>query len=132
MWIDGVLCGQVEDFFKKRKQDAELVTVSLTAEIKKEKIDIPEATTSKKTEKDRNKELLILKKFDLNHKFGPCYGKADRCRWSVKMTCVQSYQTVGVERLERWEWARARDLDPPEMVRKLISDNSKDPDYVHG
>ena len=94
LWIDGVLGGQVEDFFKKRKQearaDAEHATASLTAEIKKEKIDVPEATTSKKTEKDRNKELLILKKFDLNHKFGPCYGKADRCRWSVKMACTQS------------------------------------------
>lgn len=57
----------------------------------------------------KEKDIEILKQFDLNIKFGPCYN---------------------VKRLDRWNWAKSRNLEPPEDVKQLIDLNQNDPDYT--
>ncbi len=56
-------------------------------------------------------DLEFLRKFDLNHVYGPC---------------------CGVTRLERWEWADSHNLDPPERIKTLINANLDNPIYTEG
>ena len=59
----------------------------------------------------REKEIQILKQFDLDYRFGPCYG---------------------IPRMERWNWAKSRNLEPPDNVRALIEAKPGDTDYTEG
>ncbi|XP_031415593.1 DNA polymerase delta subunit 4 isoform X1 [Clupea harengus] len=59
---------------------------------------------------ERERELLELKKFDLNWHFGPC---------------------TGISRLQRWDRATLHGLDPPQEIRDLLLNRENDPDYSH-
>lgn len=69
--------------------------------LKKEEIDL----YAVKKEKD----LELLKQFDLNIKFGPCYN---------------------VKRLDRWLWAKSHNLNPPEDIKLLIETNQNSTEYT--
>ncbi|BFZ04737.1 hypothetical protein BsWGS_07776 [Bradybaena similaris] len=58
---------------------------------------------------EAEKELSVLKKFDLTLEYGPC---------------------IGITRLERWERADKHGLNPPTEVRTIISKHSKDETYI--
>ncbi|XP_063075713.1 DNA polymerase delta subunit 4 [Engraulis encrasicolus] len=68
----------------------------------------PEPETPQLTE--REMDLLELKKFDLDWRFGPC---------------------TGISRLQRWDRAAQHGLDPPLEIRDLLLDREEDPDYTH-
>lgn len=86
----------------------------------KTKKQIPIVSTSKKTptqtdlntaakETTKDNDLIILKQFDLNIKYGPCYN---------------------IKRLQRWNWANGHNLKPPEKVKQLVDANQNDTDYT--
>ncbi|CAG5130059.1 unnamed protein product [Candidula unifasciata] len=58
---------------------------------------------------EAEKELGILKKFDLTLEFGPC---------------------IGITRLERWERAEKHGLNPPTEVKIIISKHSSSEAYT--
>ncbi|ESO98167.1 hypothetical protein LOTGIDRAFT_143010, partial [Lottia gigantea] len=55
------------------------------------------------------KDLELLKSFDLNHEFGPC---------------------TGITRMERWNRADKHGLNPPQSVYDLLSQHSNDREYT--
>lgn len=74
----------------------------------------------------------FLRQFDLNYKFGPAYGKKKIPCLVVKFANKMSYEMKGVPRLQRWEWAKRHELDPPDDVKKLVEAHANDPEYEQG
>ncbi|XP_012692499.1 DNA polymerase delta subunit 4 isoform X2 [Clupea harengus] len=70
----------------------------------------PEPVSESPQLSERERELLELKKFDLNWHFGPC---------------------TGISRLQRWDRATLHGLDPPQEIRDLLLNRENDPDYSH-
>ncbi|CAF0871948.1 unnamed protein product [Brachionus calyciflorus] len=68
---------------------------------------------SKKLNEDeislREQEINLLKKFDLDLKFGPC---------------------LNVKRIDRWNWASRHELNPPEIVKKILEEHPNDVEYA--
>ncbi|RNA22411.1 DNA polymerase delta subunit 4 [Brachionus plicatilis] len=62
-----------------------------------------------KNEESIDKDLEILKKFDLDLKFGPCFN---------------------VKRIDRWNWAKRHELDPPKVVKEILEKHTEDPKYI--
>ncbi|XP_022109665.1 DNA polymerase delta subunit 4-like [Acanthaster planci] len=56
-----------------------------------------------------DKEIDVLKQFDLCWEYGPC---------------------TGISRLERWERAEKHGMNPPEEVKKLILKHDEDETYT--
>ncbi|XP_051559094.1 DNA polymerase delta subunit 4 [Myxocyprinus asiaticus] len=58
---------------------------------------------------EREKDLLELKKFDLDWRFGPC---------------------TGISRLQRWERAALHGLDPPQEIKDILLKEKTDREYT--
>ncbi|XP_062411120.1 DNA polymerase delta subunit 4 [Sardina pilchardus] len=70
----------------------------------------PEPESESPQLSERERDLLELKNFDLDWRFGPC---------------------TGISRLQRWEQALLHGLDPPQEIRELLLSRENDPDYSH-
>ncbi|XP_041959016.1 DNA polymerase delta subunit 4 [Alosa pseudoharengus] len=70
----------------------------------------PEPESESPQLSERERDLLELKNFDLDWRFGPC---------------------TGISRLQRWERALLHGLDPPQEIRELLLNRENDPDYSH-
>ncbi|XP_038058221.1 DNA polymerase delta subunit 4-like isoform X2 [Patiria miniata] len=57
----------------------------------------------------RDKEIDVLKQFDLCWEYGPC---------------------TGISRLERWERAEKHGMNPPDQVRRLIMKHEDETNYT--
>ncbi|XP_066574702.1 DNA polymerase delta subunit 4 isoform X2 [Amia ocellicauda] len=58
----------------------------------------------------RERELQHLRDFDLDWHYGPC---------------------TGITRLQRWERAELRGLQPPRDIRHLVQNHPEDMEYTH-
>uniref|UniRef100_A0A3B3T190 DNA polymerase delta 4, accessory subunit n=2 Tax=Paramormyrops kingsleyae TaxID=1676925 RepID=A0A3B3T190_9TELE len=77
---------------------------------KRGKSPVPEQEAEPDPLTPREKDLLQLRKFDLDWRYGPC---------------------TGISRIQRWERAQLHGLTPPADVRELLLKGDDDPDYSH-
>ncbi|XP_033101061.1 DNA polymerase delta subunit 4-like [Anneissia japonica] len=100
---------KLSTYFRVKKESSES---SKKKRNKQEKI-LPKrtATEPELTAADilHQKQLQVLRAFDLKWEYGPC---------------------VGVSRLERWEHAEQHNLNPPPAIKKLIEDHIDDETYT--
>ncbi|KAL3858332.1 hypothetical protein ACJMK2_012926 [Sinanodonta woodiana] len=90
----------ITDSFKRTKQVASL----------KQKLPVSDVKpSSSKDGSRREREISVLKQFDLTLDFGPC---------------------IGVTRLERWIRAEKHGLNPPKDVKELLEQHTDDPEYT--
>ncbi|XP_074642314.1 DNA polymerase delta subunit 4-like isoform X2 [Tubulanus polymorphus] len=98
---------KITDTFKKQKS-----TNKLRQHNKPQPHDddvVASTSTATSTTLISEKDLSILRDFDLDWQFGPC---------------------LGITRIERWERARKNGLNPPEHVIELIENNSTNDSYT--
>uniref|UniRef100_A0A0B7APU6 DNA polymerase delta subunit 4 n=1 Tax=Arion vulgaris TaxID=1028688 RepID=A0A0B7APU6_9EUPU len=69
----------------------------------------PVSPAQRQLDVQKERELIVLKKFDLILEYGPC---------------------IGITRMERWERANKHGLNPPVEVKNIISGHKDDEVYT--
>ncbi|XP_071946570.1 DNA polymerase delta subunit 4-like [Antedon mediterranea] len=102
---------KVTDYFSVKKGHESKLSKKPKSQVKH----VPKITESQQTDSNKHaeklhqKQLNVLRTFDMKWEYGPC---------------------VGVSRLERWQHADQHNLNPPLAIKKLIEDHSTDEEYT--
>ncbi len=72
----------------------------------------------------------MLKKFDLDPKYGPCYGMLFNIMKYLVLELISALFKLGVKRIDRWNWANSHQLNPSKKVKELVEKNLNDPNYT--